>query len=159
VSLSEDQVVPFLNVLNKMYEDSTYSAQVYFEAAKSGEFWGKVVVFVPAIVSAVSGVLVALDLGRAWGVASAVAGSVAATGSFLGAEKKAASYKESARNYTRLRHDIGLVRDLALEEESVEALRTLILELQDRYNNIVLRDEPSSNRFYRKVKQRIQESL
>jgi hypothetical protein len=43
---------PYLKELDNLYEDASYSAQTYFEAAKSAEMWGKAIVFIPALVRA-----------------------------------------------------------------------------------------------------------
>lgn len=149
---------PYRLALDNIYENSTYSAQGYFEATKSAEFWGKVIVFVPAMVSAIAGILVALDYSKSWGAVSAAAGLVAATGSFLGSERKAPSFKESARSYTQLRHEVGTTRTLASEKPSSD-LAAAIEKYEERYCKIVSRDEPIPNRLFKKANRRIKSNL
>ncbi|PWK90331.1 hypothetical protein C8D88_101347 [Lentzea atacamensis] len=146
---------PVTEALRSLGESCKYNAQAYFEAAKSAEFWGKTIVFIPAILSAVAGTLVALGWDKSWGVASAMAGLMAATGSFLGAERKAPSYKESARKYTTLKHEVQLAVTMSSEADSPDALRQTLRSLTDQYQAIASRDEPVPNRHFDKASKRI----
>lgn len=150
---------PYIDALKSLEENCKYNAQAYFEAAKSAEFWGKVIVFIPAILSAAAGTLVALGWDKSWGVASAMAGLIAATGSFLGAERKAPSFKESARKYTALKHEIKLEITLAPTVESAESLRQSLRSLTDQYQAIASRDEPVPNRQFDRATKRIESGL
>lgn len=153
--ISKEQAQPYIDVLERLYENATYSAQAYFEATKSAEFWGKTIVFVPAVASAVSGILTAFGFDKSWGAVSAVAGVIAATGSFLGAERKAPIFKDSARKYTQLRHQARLLQSLALERASTEQLAVEVERLGDSYQGIVAGDEPMPNRFFKRASNRI----
>lgn len=84
MALSRQEIEPYTSQLNNLSEDAGYSAQSYFEAAKAAEFWGRAIVFVPALLGAVAAIIVALGGTREWGAVGAVAGAVAATASFLG---------------------------------------------------------------------------
>jgi hypothetical protein len=156
MTLTENEIKPYRAVLDNLNDHAKYNAQTYFEAAKRAELWGKTIVLVPALVAGVSGVLVALGVGKEWGVASAIAGVIAATASFLGAERKAPSYRESARRYTQLKHKVQLVQALALQCESIEELGGKSNELQEEYLGIVGRDEPVSNKFYETASKRVE---
>lgn len=149
-----DNAHPYVKSLKALEGNCLYNAQTYFEATKSAEFWGKVVVFIPAVASAAAGALVAIGWDKSWGVASAMAGLVAATGSFLGAERKAASFKESARKYTALKHEIKLAITLAPTLEPGD-LGESLRKLTDQYQAIASRDEPAPNRHFNKASKRI----
>ncbi|QKW16718.1 SLATT domain-containing protein [Verrucosispora sp. NA02020] len=140
--------------LDRLYEDASYTAQTYFEAAKSADLWGKNVVFLPAVASAVASILVALGEPKQWGAIGAVAGAIAATAAFLGADRKASSLKDTARKFTVLRHAVRLERELSegrKEEELEQALRGL----RDQYDLIVSTNEIVSSRFFRKASKRL----
>src|SRR6476469_8251445 len=112
MAISEVEVKPYVEVLDRLRENASDCAQAYFEGAKAAELWGKATVFFPAILSSIAGVLVALGYSKQWGVVAATAGLMAATGAFLGAERKAPAFKESARRYTQVRHEIATVKAL-----------------------------------------------
>jgi hypothetical protein len=151
-----ESMQPYAEVLDKLHSNATYSAQTYYESTKRAEFWGKAIVFAPAIVSALAGMFVALGADKSWGVASAMAGLVAATGSFLGAERKANSYKESARRYTQLRHEIEYTRSTIPTYSSVSDLALEVRKIKEQYQAIIDRDEPTPNRSFAKANKRIQ---
>ncbi|MFD2415121.1 hypothetical protein [Amycolatopsis pigmentata] len=151
---TDQPVAAYQKILDRLYDNATYSAQAYFEAAKGAEFLGKVIVFLPALMAACAGALVALDFSKAWGIAAAAAGLVSATGSFLGAERKAPSFRESARRYTQLRHKIASAADLATFA-SVKDLAEIVKKLEVEYSEIVGRDEPVSNRYFNRASRRV----
>jgi len=53
MAVTSTDAEPYLAQLKKLNEDASYSAQSYFEAAKSAEVWGRAIVFVPAVLGAV----------------------------------------------------------------------------------------------------------
>ncbi|MEV0408520.1 hypothetical protein [Actinoallomurus sp. NPDC050550] len=153
--VNADEVKPLLREMDSLYEDATYTATAYFEAAKAAEFWGKLMVFLPALISALAGFAVALNASNKFGTLSAISGAVAATGAFLGAERKAPFYKDSARLFTRLRHNVRLERRVALQAQSYTDLEAVVRSLRAEYNDLVLKSEPTSNRLFKKAQKRI----
>jgi hypothetical protein len=146
---------PYLAQLRKLDEDATYSAQSYFEAAKSAEIWGRAIVFVPAVLAAVAALIVALGGAKEFGAAGAVAGAVAATASFLGTDRKASSFKDSARQFTRLRHRASLELDLAERSDGEASLNAVVRALRKEYEDVVSVGEPVPGRAFRKAQKRI----
>lgn len=159
MSLDAELTKPYINELEELYTDSTYSALTYFEAAQSAELWGKLLVFLPALASSVSGLLVALGQTQRWGAVSAIAGAIAATAAFLGADRKAPSYKDSARQFTALRHRAKMESKLAFNQPTVEALDAIVRTLRTEYENIVSKSEPTPNRAFKKAQRRIGEGV
>lgn len=146
---------PYVRQLEKIREDADYTAQGYFEAAKSAEFWGRTIVFVPAVLGALGGLLVALGLPKEIGAVSAVAGVIAATASFLGSEKRAASFKDSARRFTQIRHRTGMEIDLSSRAVDEATLNTTVRDLRQDYDTIVGTSEPIPNRSFKRAQKRI----
>jgi len=146
---------PYLTQLKKLNEDASYSAQAYFEAAKSAEVWGRAIVFIPAVLGAVAALIVALGGPKEFGAAGAVAGAVAATASFLGSDRKASAFKDSARQFTRLRHRASLELDLLPRAETEAKLNSVVRALRKEYEDIVSVGEPVPGRAFRKAQGRI----
>jgi hypothetical protein len=159
MALSKQVTDPYMSQLLTLSEDANYSAQTYFEAAKSAEFWGRAIVFVPAVLGAIAGVIVALSGIREWGAVSAVAGAVAATASFLGSDRKSASFKESAKKFTNLRHRAAMEVKLAHRQLSEEDLGAILRSLRKEYEAVVLVTEPAPGRAFSKAQSRIKEGV
>ncbi|WP_431901326.1 SLATT domain-containing protein [Amycolatopsis thermoflava] len=159
MALSKEEVGIYVSQMSHLYEDASYSAQAYFEAAKLAEFWGRAIVFLPSLVGAIGGILVALDEPKQWGALSAVAGAVAATASFLGASRNAASYKDSARQFTTLRHKASLEIALAGRKDSEKDLENATRALREEYDAIVSSSEPTPGRAFRKAQNRIRDGV
>ncbi|MFJ8906304.1 SLATT domain-containing protein [Streptomyces sp. NPDC102351] len=145
--------------LRRIQSNCLYTAQGYFEAAKSAEKWGRLMVFIPACVTAVSGFLAAVKIGPEvfFSGLSAVAGAIAATAAFLGSPRAAADHLSSARAYTALKHRADTEISLMTEASDLAALEGRTRELSADYVRITSTDIPMANRFSEKARQRIQQ--
>ncbi|WP_345962795.1 SLATT domain-containing protein [Streptomyces sp. BRB040] len=157
--MNDEQYNSIKGELERICENCLYSAQAYFEAAKSADFWGRLMVFIPACISALAGFMSALNKTPTWGALSAVAGAVAATASFLGATKKAADFQSSARSYTALRHRVQLQLGLLAKEDAWEEARETLRSANDAYVQIVTTDMPVTNRAFNIARKRIQQGM
>ncbi|MFI6979900.1 hypothetical protein ACIBSV_15085 [Embleya sp. NPDC050154] len=155
MALSETEAKPYTDELSSIYDSSSYSAQAYFEAAKSAEFWGRIIVFAPALVAAISGSIVALGGSSLWGISGAVSGGVAATATFMGSAQKTPMYLTSARRYTQLRHGVRLAKRTALDFATVNELSLAVQDFNRQQNEIIDQDLPIPNRLYARASRRI----
>lgn len=147
--------------LESLHGNCLYSAQAYFEAAKRAELWGRLMVFLPACISAISGFMVSVGPKSFWGALAAVAGSIAATASFLGTTKKATDFLSSARSYTILRHKVKLeLRFLSADSEvSFQEARSRVEQLNNEYTQVVANDVPVPNRSFNVASNRIDQGM
>jgi hypothetical protein len=159
MSTSDTQFESIKTELKRIQSNCLYTAQGYFEAAKSAEKWGRLMVFIPACVTAISGFLVAVKVGPGvfFSGLGAVAGAIAATAAFLGSPKKAADHLASARAYTALKHRVDTEISLMTEASDLAALEARTRELSTDYVRITSTDTPMANRFYEMARQRIQQ--
>ncbi len=159
MSTSDTQFESIKTELKRIQSNCLYTAQGYFEAAKSAERWGRLMVFIPACVTAISSFLVAVKVGPGvfFSGLGAVAGAIAATAAFLGSPKKAADHLASARAYTALKHRVDTEISLMTEASNLAALEARTRELSADYVRITSTDTPMANRFYEKARQRIQQ--
>ncbi|MFD8375265.1 hypothetical protein ACFV2Z_31530 [Streptomyces sp. NPDC059688] len=155
MALSNEEMAPYVTELERLQENSLYSAQAYFEAAKFSEAVGRLFVFLPALVSAVAGTIIATGGTEAWGVASAVSGAVAATASYLGSERKSSSFRDSARRYTGLRHRLTFESSILSNKETLPEVEGVTRSLVAEYQEIVAADDPVPNFLYEKARKRI----
>lgn len=142
--------------LKNLQEDATFSAQSYFESAKSSTFWGRSIVFGPAVAASVASMLVALGAPREIGALSAIAGAISATSSFLGSTRTGELHMEGAKEFTRIRHAARMEISLALDDDTNRAnLESTLRSLRSEYDAASKRLSPVSNRFFRKAQNRI----
>ncbi|WNZ09647.1 SLATT domain-containing protein [Streptomyces sp. 11x1] len=158
MSTSETLFESIKTELARIQSNCLYTAQGYFEAAKSAEKWGRLMVFIPACVTAISSLLVAVKVGPEvfFSGLGAVSGAVAATAAFLGSPKTAADHLASARAYTALKHRADTEISLMTEASDLPALEVRVRELSADYVRITSTDTPMANKFYEKAQQRIQ---
>lgn len=154
-ALSPDARTLLKAEFGKIAEDANYSAQSYYEASKGGEFWGKAIVFAPAVLAAVSSSLVALGLSKLWGVVGAVSAVITATASYLGTQRQAAAFRATGNSFTKIRHNARMWHDsLADIEPEAEAVAAL-MRLRKEYDAVVDQLELPSNRYFNKARKRI----
>ncbi|MER5480008.1 hypothetical protein ABT026_24015 [Streptomyces sp. NPDC002734] len=161
MALTDAQHDSLKEQLDSLHGSCLYSAQAYFEAAKRAELWGRLMVFLPACLSAVSGFMTSIGPKPFWGAMAAVAGSVAATASFLGTTKKATDFLNSARSYTILRHKVKLeLRFLSADPSiSFQDARGRVEQLNNEYTQIVAGDAPVPNRSFNVASNRIEQGM
>ncbi|MFJ4838003.1 hypothetical protein [Streptomyces sp. NPDC088746] len=157
MSISDAQLQQVKEELQRIQGNCLYNAQAYFEAAKSAELWGRLMVFLPASVTAITGVLVAVGAGKEFGALAAVAGAVAATASFLGNTKKAADFLASARSYTALRHKVHSELSFLRPEVDFDSARERAREFNHEYIRIAATDIPVPNKKFTKASKRIEQ--
>ncbi|MEV0690468.1 SLATT domain-containing protein [Streptomyces sp. NPDC050388] len=159
MSTSETPFERIKSELERIRGNCLYTAQGYFEAAKSAEKWGRLMVFIPACVTAICGFLVAVKVGPQvfFSGLGAVAGAVAATAAFLGSPKAAADHLASARAYTALKHRADTEISLMTEASDLAVLEARTRELSADYIRTTATDTPMANKFYEKARRRIQQ--
>lgn len=157
--MNSDQFEAIKSEYGRIQENCLYSAQAYFEAAKRAEVWGRLMVFIPACISALSGFMSAMNKTSTWGAVSAVAGAIAATASFLGATKKAADFQSSARSYTSLRHVVHMEMALLSTAQDWDEAQSTLRSLNSSYVQIVSTDVPMPNRAFGVARKRIQQGM
>lgn len=141
--------------LERLHEDSYYSAQTYFESAKSLIFWGKSVVFAPALAASLASLLVAVGAPKELSSLSAIAGAVSATSAFLGSTRNGELHMEAAKEFTRIRHAARIELSMGLANPECARLETTLRSLRGDYDAVVKNVTPVSNRFFVKTQRRI----
>ena len=139
----------------KLVEDANYSAQTYYEASKSADFWGKSIVFFPALLAAIASLLVTLGLSRLWGAVGAVSAAITATASFLGTRRQAAAFRASGNTFTKIRHEARMWHDSLVQIQPEDDILRALKELRKEYASAVDQIELPSNRYFTRAGKRI----
>jgi hypothetical protein len=141
----------------KLAEDASYSAQTYYEASKAAEFWGKSIVFIPALLAAASSLLVTLGLSRLWSVVGVLSAAIAATASFLGTQRQAAAFRVSGNSFTKLRHDAQMWHDSLVEIQPETEIVRVLKSMRKEYASAIDDIELPGNRYFIKAQKRIEQ--
>ena len=144
---------------DRLVEDANYSAQTYYEASKAAEFWGRSIVFFPALLAAVSSLLVTFGLSRLWGAVAALSAAITATASFLGTQRQAAAFRASGNNFTKIRHEARMWRDSLVEIQPESEILAALKELRKEYASAVDQVELPSNHYFAKASKRIEQGF
>lgn len=141
----------------KLAEDANYSAQTYYEASKAAEFWGRSIVFFPALLAAAASLLVTFGLSRLWGAVATLAAAITATASFLGTQRQAAVFRASGNSFTKIRHDARMWHDSLVEIQSESEIFRVLKDLRKEYASAIDQIELPSNRYFAKAQRRIKQ--
>ena len=144
---------------DKLAEDANYSAQTYYEASKAAEFWGRAIVFLPALLAAVASLLVTFGLSRLWGAVGALSAAIIATASFLGTQRQATAFRASGNNFTKIRHEARMWRDSLVEIQPETEILEALKELRKEYASAIDQIELPSNRYFAKASKRIERGV
>jgi hypothetical protein len=140
---------------DKLYTDASYSASTYYEASKGASVLGRTIVFFPALLAAISSMLIILGFSTHWGIVGVASGIISATSSFLGADRKADAFRKSGNSFTKLRHEARMWRDVLVEVNPEDELVKAIRDLRGEYNDVVDEIELPSNFYFKKASRRI----
>ena len=152
--LTEAQMRPYAVQLEKVRNEALYSAQTYYEASKRLDAAARRLIFLPSCASAIAGFAVAVGAFRWVGGISALASVMVATASYIGVDRKAASYRRTAGQMTALRHRVALELDLA-RESAVGELEQRTRDASRDYQELVATAEPTTNRDFDVARARI----
>jgi gas vesicle protein len=141
---------------DKLYTDASYSASTYYEASKGASLLGRTIVFFPALLAAISSMLILFGLSTLWGIVGVASGIVTATSSFLGADRKADEFRKTGNSFTKLRHEARMWRDVFVEVRPEEELVKALKDLRGEYNDIVDDIELPANIYFKKASRRIE---
>jgi hypothetical protein len=144
---------------DKLYTDASYSASTYYEASKGAGVLGRAIVFIPAMLAAISSLLIILGFSTHWGVVGVASGIISATSAFLGADRKADTFRKTGNSFTKLRHEARMWRDVLVEVRPEEEVVKALKDLRGEYNDIVDDIELPGNFYFKKASRRISKGV
>lgn len=136
-------------------ENALYTAQAHYVLAERASFRAKILLLVPSIVAAASGLLVALGFPPWIGGFAALSGSVSGVASLLGVDREALDHKYAANLMTSLRHDARALADSYWLDLSHDELQVEVRRLHDRYNAYIQSLETTDKKSFEAARERI----
>lgn len=141
----------------RIEENCLYTSQTHFDMAsreaKRARFWLQLL---PSLVSASSGLLVAVGCVKPWVAAfAALAGAVSGVAAFLGVEKDATAHEVAGKLLTQLRHEARAARDACLSTLAPGQVEAQVLALEHRYSAYVASLPLTDSATFERVRARI----
>ncbi|MGK3985111.1 SLATT domain-containing protein [Sorangium sp. So ce136] len=140
----------------RIEENCLYTGQTHFEMAsqkaKQASGW---LVLLPSLVSAGSGLAVAIGAPSWIGAFAAVSGVVSGVATFLGVGKEASAHETAGKLLTQLRDEARALREAHWHELSAEQLAREIRAFGQRYQAYVASLPLTDNAAFEKVRKRV----
>lgn len=149
-----------LSECRKIEENSLYTAQTHFEMAsqkaKRASGW---LVLLPSLVSAASGLAVAIGAPAWVGAFAAFSGVVSGVATFLGVGKEASAHEMAGKLLTQLRDEARALRETYSSDLSIEHFATEVRALGNRYRAFVASLPLTEERAFEKARAKIRSGL
>ncbi len=138
-------------------ENSTYTAEAHHILAVRAKTWFTFSQLIPAVCSALLGMLVVGRVVPGWvGVVALVSAIITAMGTVMNPQKSYFEHLAAARAFTVAKHDSRALREAfgagMTDEESTGVVRCL----HERYNELVRLSPPTRDWAFAKARKRIQ---
>jgi hypothetical protein len=145
-----------LAACRRIEENCLYTGQTHFEMAaqKAKRAKGWLVLF-PSLVSAASGLAVALGAPGWVGGFAAVSGVISGVATFLGVDKEANAHETAGKLLTQLRHEARALCDTYAPDMPVELFASQVRALDNRYGAFVASLPLTDEKAFEKVRARI----
>lgn len=157
-AVADSQPTHLMAECHKIAEDSLYTAQAHFEVAsakgRAVKLWLQLL---PAIATALSGIIVALGGPPWWGAIAALSGVLTGVAAYLGVDKETASHTVAAKLFTKLRHDARALADTFSKDMPEAEFRAEVKKLRDRYANYVESCPDTDDGAFEKARKKIQD--
>ena len=139
----------------RIEEDCMYSAETHHQIAASAKKTAFYIKFIPAVIAALSGILILSGVSIIVAWLSVLSGFILAIASVLDPDRNKNDHIKTAKDYTVLKHDSrALYQAFAQEMSSLEFHISTRL-LRGRYNNIVNNSTETNDKAFEKAREKI----
>jgi len=139
----------------RVEEDCMYNAETHHQIAAKAKKVAFSIKFIPAVIAALSGILILVGVSIVVAWLSVLAGFILAIASVLDPDRKKNDNIKTAKDYTVLKHDSrALYQAFALELSPSEFYISTRL-LREKYNNIVNNSPETNDKAFEKAREKI----
>jgi len=136
-------------------EDCMYNAETHYQIAASAKKTAFCIKFIPAVLAALSGILILSGVSIIVAWLSVLSGFILAIASVLDPDRNKNDHIKTAKDYTVLKHDSrALYQAFAQEMGSSEFYISTRL-LRERYNNVVNNCPETDDKAFEKARKKI----
>jgi len=139
----------------RIEEDCMYNAETHHQIATSSEKSAFCIKFIPAVIAAVSGILILSGVSIVVAWLAVLSGFVLAIASVLDPDRKKNDHTKTAKDYTVLKHDSRALYQTFAKEMSPSEFYISTRLLRERYNNIVDKSHKTTDKAFEQARNKI----
>lgn len=141
-------------------QNCTYTAETHHIIASKQKRMSTLFQIVPAVVSAILGVLVGGGIVPFWFVwLSVVSAVVAAVGNVLNPLKEYYDHLNAAKNFTSLKQDTRALKDTFSASMTDSEFQTATKSLHDRYNDLIRFTPPTDKKSFGEAREQVKSGI
>lgn len=150
----------YINECKTIVENCTYTAETHHIIAIRNKKLSLGFQLTPAVIAALSGLLVAGKVIPDWWIWLTVLSSVVtAVASVLNPLKEYYDHLNAAKNFTVLKHETRALKDVFGSNMKDEDFFLTVKNLHDKYNELVRFVPETNNKLFKKAQKRIKEGV
>lgn len=139
----------------RIEEDSMYSAETHHQIAASAKKTAFYIKFIPAVIAALSGILILSGVSIVVAWLSVLSGFILAITAVLDPDRKKNDHIKTAKDYTVLKHDSRALYQAFAQEMGSSEFYIAIRLLRERYNNVVNYSPETEDKAFEKARGKI----
>ena len=139
----------------RIEEDCTYNAETHHQIVASAQKTAFCVKFIPAVIAAISGILILAGVSIVVAWLSVLSGFILAIAAVLDPDRKKNDHIKTAKDYTVLKHDSRALYQAFAKEMSSSEFYISTRLLRERYNNIVNNSPETEDKAFEKAREKI----
>ena len=153
--MTEKSIEHLVHECEQIEEDSMYNAETHYQIAASAKRNAFLIKFIPAVIAAISGILILVGVNIVVAWLSVLSGFILSIAAVLDPDRKKNDHIKTAKDYTVLKHDSrSLYQAFSQEMDSSEFYIATRL-IRERYNNIVKTSPETEDKDFERAREKI----
>lgn len=139
----------------RIEEDCMYNAETHHQIAAKAKKQAFLIKFIPAVIAAISGILILVGVSIVVAWLAVLSGFVLAIASILDPDSHKNDHIKAAKDYTVLKHDARALHKAFANEMSPKEFYVSVHRCRERYNNIVNHTPETDDETFEKARLKI----
>ncbi len=139
----------------RIEEDCMYDAETHHQIVASAKKIAFCIKFIPAVIAALSGILILAGVSIVVAWLSVLSGFILAIAAVLDPDRKKNDHIKNAKDYTVLKHDSRALYQAFAKEMSSSEFYISTRLLRERYNNVVYNSPETEDKAFEKAREKI----
>jgi hypothetical protein len=139
----------------RIEEDCMYNAETHHQIVASAKKIAFCIKFIPAVIAAISGILILAGVSVVVAWLSVLSGFILAIAAVLDPDRKKNDNLKTAKDFTVLKHDSRALYQAFVNEMGATEFYISTRLLRERYNNIVNNSPETEDKAFEKAREKI----